>query len=100
MARHDLTRSDDIALQLKSRIQRSWNYAKGPGRQRATLLGLRALHRIKINLTPRRLLSFPHLLVAFWIIILLWGERWIFDSRVDSCDWDHWEDWVCLLSPD
>lgn len=40
-----------------------------------------------------RLLSFPHLLVAMWVFVLLWGERWVFESRVDHCDWDRWEQW-------
>lgn len=28
------------------------------------------------------------------MVILLWGECWVFDSKVARCDWDHWEDWV------
>ena len=94
MARHDLSPAEELTLGMKTQARKLWKYAKGPGRQKARQLGLRALHRISINLQPRRLLSFPHLLVVFWLVILLWGERWVFDSKVDKCDWNHWEDWV------
>lgn len=50
-------------------------------------------------MTRRRLLSFPHLLVALWMLVMLWGERWVFASRVSSCDWDHWEDWPAGATP-
>lgn len=46
------------------------------------------------NLAPRRLLSFPHALVLVWMVILLWGERWVFESKVDDCAWKKWEKWV------
>lgn len=64
----------------------------------ATTVGGRAVRRLRRNLTLRRLLSFPHLVVAVWIFVILYGERWVFNSKVASCDWDHWENWVCLQS--
>ncbi|KFH43345.1 Cell division control protein-like protein [Hapsidospora chrysogenum ATCC 11550] len=99
MARHNIPLADKLAHGMKKQSRKLWAYARGPGRQRAGRLGLRVLHRIAINLQPRRLLSFPHLLVGFWIIILLWGERWVFDSKVDNCDWNHWEDWPKNANP-
>ncbi|KAG9258154.1 calcineurin-like phosphoesterase-domain-containing protein [Emericellopsis atlantica] len=75
---------------------RLWNYLRGPTPRN---LWRRAVHRLAVNLTPRRVLSFPHLLVGVWMVVLLWGERWVFDSRVASCDWDHWEDWPKDATP-
>jgi hypothetical protein len=52
------------------------------------------VYRLRQNMAYHRLLSFPHLLVAAWVVVLLWGERWVFYSRVESCDWSNWEKWV------
>ncbi|KAF3357497.1 Oxoglutarate dehydrogenase [Verticillium dahliae VDG1] len=52
-----------------------------------------------MNLTARRLLSFPHLLVGFFVLLMLWGEYWVFDSRVASCKWDKWEKWPAGATP-
>jgi len=43
---------------------------------------------------PRRLLNLPNLLAVCWILLLLWGERWVFESSVSSCRWEEWERWV------
>lgn len=101
MPRYDRTLADDLAGTLKTRSQQLFAWIKGPGRSRASILAARVLDRLRLNLTARRFLSFPHLVVVFWIVILLWGERWVFDSKVSKCDWDHWEDWVSfpVLSP-
>lgn len=42
----------------------------------------------------RNLVSFPHILVALWVVVLLWGERWAFSSSVNACNWKAWERWV------
>ncbi|KAI5467543.1 hypothetical protein BGZ63DRAFT_410479 [Mariannaea sp. PMI_226] len=68
-------------------------WTTGPGWHIATTLGARVWHRLRINLTPRRLLSFPHMLVIIWFLVLLYGERWIFDSKVADCEWSDWEKW-------
>lgn len=94
MPHYDASVADQITYYLSAKGQRLWAWAKGPGRQRATWLSLAAIHQLRRNLTSRRLWSFPHLVVVFWVLILLWGERWVFDSKVASCDWDHWENWV------
>lgn len=57
---------------------------------------MQVTYRMKVNLAARRLLSFPHMLVVLWMLVMLWGERWTFKSQVQNCDWDHWEDWVSL----
>ncbi|CAJ0545302.1 Ff.00g087750.m01.CDS01 [Fusarium sp. VM40] len=68
-------------------------WASGPGKRMAMSASERVARRIQRNLTSRRLLSFPHLLVLIWVVALLYGERWVFNSKVASCDWDHWEKW-------
>lgn len=99
MPHYDASVADQITYYLSAKGQRLWAWAKGPGRQRATWLSLAAIHQLRRNLTSRRLWSFPHLVVVFWVLILLWGERWVFDSKVASCDWDHWEDWPKGANP-
>ncbi|EGY17381.1 hypothetical protein VD0002_g3589 [Verticillium dahliae] len=59
----------------------------------------RAAWQVRMNLTARRLLSFPHLLVGFFVLLMLWGEYWVFDSRVASCKWDKWEKWPAGATP-
>lgn len=46
---------------------------------------------------PRRLMSLPHLLVALWALLLLWGERWVFERAVEACEWETWERWVSFV---
>jgi hypothetical protein len=94
MPRHDLSVSERALLSSRRLAWKIWIWLQGPGRHMATVSALRFTERLQKNLAPRRLFSFPHLLVACWIVILLWGERWVFDSKVDSCDWENWEDWV------
>ncbi|KAK2591344.1 hypothetical protein QQS21_010969 [Conoideocrella luteorostrata] len=71
----------------------------GPGRRMATTAATRAAHQIRRNLTSRRLLSFPHFLFLIWVVILLWGERWVFETKVQKCDWKHWETWPKEANP-
>lgn len=76
-------------------LQRFWN-TRG---KRATLnLLLEVTNQLRRNLTLRRLSSFPHLLVIIWAVVLLWGERWIFHTKVESCHWSNWEKWVTTSS--
>ncbi|KAG6017514.1 hypothetical protein E4U54_006799 [Claviceps lovelessii] len=71
----------------------------GPGREAAVTLALRTAHQIRRNMVPRRVFSFPHFLFLFWMVILLWGERWLFDSKVQKCDWGKWEKWPKQANP-
>ncbi len=87
---------DDILAIARSLVHQLWTYlhAHLRNQQGFSSLVVRAGYQFRRNMTRRRLLSFPHLLVFFWVFVLLWGERWIFATKVRSCDWDHWEDWV------
>jgi hypothetical protein len=58
----------------------------------------RSLRHMERNWHWRRLLSLPHLFVAVWLVTLLWGERWVFQSAVKACQWGNWEDWVRMLA--
>lgn len=71
-----------------------WAWARGPARHYAAALLESVLVQLGRNMTARRLLSFPHALVLVWVLILVWGERWVFDSKVDDCAWKKWEKWV------
>lgn len=87
---------DDILAGAQNLLHQLWSYlhAHFRSQQGFSSLLLQAGYQFRRNITRRRLLSFPHLLVVLWVFVLLWGERWIFATTVRSCDWDHWEDWV------
>lgn len=74
--------------------QRLWHFWQTRGRRMTINMLYQAGWQLRQNLTARRLLSFPHLLVCLWMLILLWGERWVFSSRVADCRWSNWESWV------
>ncbi|KAI0976990.1 hypothetical protein F4678DRAFT_415283 [Xylaria arbuscula] len=100
-ASHDFGVSiwDEMMASVRSLVRRAWAYGHGRGRQSAWSLSVRAGHQLRRNMVPRRLLSFPHLLVGLWIVVLLWGEKWTFATKVNRCDWDHWEDWPPGATP-
>lgn len=52
----------------------------------------RSMRRWQFN--PRSWLNLPHLLVGVWMVMLFWGERWVFQSAVEECKWQNWERWV------
>jgi hypothetical protein len=54
----------------------------------------RALRQVSQNWHLRRLLSLPHILIVLWALLLLWGERWVFENRIKACQWENWEKWV------
>jgi hypothetical protein len=89
---------EDFILGFGSVVQSLWLFLLGTGRKMVTTWALQALESLRRNLHPRRLLSFPHLLVGIWLLVLLRGERWVFQSKVERCRWKNWEDrgkWVC-----
>ncbi|PMD38279.1 hypothetical protein L207DRAFT_492010 [Hyaloscypha variabilis F] len=47
----------------------------------------------------KRLLNLPHLLVLVWLVVLLWGERWVFQSAIKTCEWGRWERWPKDATP-
>ncbi|KAF4917502.1 hypotheticall protein [Colletotrichum viniferum] len=79
--------------------QRLWHFWQTRGRRMAINMLYQAGWQLRQNLTARRLLSFPHLLVCLWMLILLWGERWVFSSRVADCRWSNWESWPAGANP-
>lgn len=92
----DLSVAEEIYRGVAKLLRLAWRWIKGPGLHRVAVLVAGVLHQIKRNLTAKRLLSFPHLLAFFWLILLLWGERWIYANHVNVCDWRSWEKWVSL----
>ncbi|PNY27999.1 Uncharacterized protein TCAP_02081, partial [Tolypocladium capitatum] len=99
MVRHEVSMLDKFYVATWRRVRMLATWARGPGRQLATVLALSTLHRVRRNLTPRRLLSVPHALVLVWMVVLLWGERWVFDSKVEDCAWRNWEKWPKDATP-
>ncbi|GJN79741.1 hypothetical protein PLIIFM63780_003260 [Purpureocillium lilacinum] len=93
MARHDMSALDEFKAVARRRARLLWAWARGPGRQLVGTLSLAALHQLRRNLAPRRLFSFPHALFVIWVVILLWGERWVFETKIADCDWHTWEHW-------
>jgi hypothetical protein len=81
---------------LAAQMQRLWdrqNYSSVSTGQKKLPLSLRQVSK---GWNARRLLSLPHLLIAFWLLLLLWGERWVFQSSIKACEWGKWERWVSL----
>ena len=92
--RHDESIWDDIYNGSRLMLTRLWRYCSGPGWVAAMNFTMQTAQQLRRNLSWRRVLSFPHLVVMFWVVVMLWGEKWVFSSRVAGCDWDHWEKWV------
>ncbi|CAJ2500037.1 Uu.00g028900.m01.CDS01 [Anthostomella pinea] len=90
---------DDILAGARTFWRRLWAYGQGQGRHSAWSVTMKGGQQLRRNLVRRRIFSFPHLLVALWMLVLLWGERWTFASSVRNCDWDHWEDWPSGATP-
>lgn len=97
---------DALCRRLARGLASLFIFLRGNGPRIAVNLASRGVWLLRRNLTRRRVLSFPHLLVLVWIFVLLRGEGWIFHWKVDKCSWDHWEDWVrkapfprCLRRP-
>ena len=38
------------------------------------------------------------LLISFWVLILWWGERLVFQKTVENCSWEYWENWVLFIA--
>ncbi|KAI4648865.1 uncharacterized protein J4E79_009937 [Alternaria viburni] len=51
------------------------------------------------NWSFKRLFTLVNGLVLLWWVVLYWGERGIFNSAVESCHWDKWEDWEAGANP-
>ncbi|KAI0410064.1 hypothetical protein F4802DRAFT_543192 [Xylaria palmicola] len=90
---------DDAMAGAGKMVRRLWAYGNGRGRHAAWDFAVQGGRQLRRNMVRRRLLSFPHLLVGLWLLVLLWGERWTFASKVRQCDWDHWENWPPGATP-
>ncbi|CCC05203.1 hypothetical protein SMACR_08071 [Sordaria macrospora] len=90
---------DDIRAFLAHSSRSAWRFWRERGRFMAWAAIVDAGRRLRLNLTYNRLFSFPHLLVAAWIVVLLWGERWVFHSAVEECAWEKWEKWPAGAEP-
>lgn len=79
-------------------LQRSWRsllrFWSTRGKRGAWACLLQSAQQLRRNLAMRRVFSFPHALVAVWLLVLLWGERWVFHTAVERCAWENWEKWV------
>ncbi|KAL2063456.1 hypothetical protein VTL71DRAFT_5261 [Oculimacula yallundae] len=88
---------------LAAQMQRLWSYASGSERQTYAPISTASSHsnisRRWQRWHPRQLLSLPHLFVLAWVLALLWGERWVFQSSVESCGWGSWERWPKEATP-
>jgi len=82
---------------LAIQIQRLWERHRNPSLAVIRARLHRSLRHAQRTWTLRRLLSLPHLFVALWVVLLLWGERWVFESSIAECKWDSWEEWVSSL---
>lgn len=89
---------EDLVDKAQALYRRMQAYSHSPAGRRAWHITTRVARQVQLNLAAHRLLSFPHLLVGFWMLVMLWGERWTFASKVRGCAWDRWEYWVRGLS--
>jgi ethanolamine phosphate phosphodiesterase len=87
---------EEIFALVQRLARRLWAFWQSRGRRMALNALLGSVRQLRRNLQLRRLLSFPHLLVCFWAVLLLWGERWVFHTRVENCRWSNWENWVSI----
>ncbi|KAL8302076.1 hypothetical protein RB597_002451 [Gaeumannomyces tritici] len=90
---------DELRASAARAMRFAASFARGPAWHLALSLLSRAALQVRRNLTSRRLLSFPHLMVAMWLLVLLWGERWVFGTKVEQCRWDRWEKWPTGITP-
>ena len=38
--------------------------------------------------------NLPNAILLFWLVLLVWGERWVFERGMRECEWENWEPWV------
>ncbi|KAK4217048.1 calcineurin-like phosphoesterase-domain-containing protein [Rhypophila decipiens] len=90
---------EDIRAAVANGVRWSWRFWNERGRHMVLAALVASARRLRRNLTYNRLFSIPHLLVAIWVLVLLWGERWTFHTKVESCRWDKWENWPAGADP-
>lgn len=85
---------DDCVATLRQAWHSFLQFLSTRGKQAAWEAVLQSTHQLQRNLSAQRIFSFPHALVLVWVLVLLWGEHWVFHTTVERCDWDNWEKWV------
>ncbi|KAK4132300.1 hypothetical protein BT67DRAFT_457420 [Trichocladium antarcticum] len=90
---HSTSPLDDLRALVAESLRSLLRFWRERGRHMTYAAIVSLGHRLRQNLTYNRLLSFPHLLVAVWVVVMLWGERWAFHSKVEDCHWSNWENW-------
>ncbi|KAK3939693.1 hypothetical protein QBC46DRAFT_315368 [Diplogelasinospora grovesii] len=90
---------EDLRTLTAQGVRRLWRFWNERGRHMVVAAMVFSARRLRQNLAWHRLFSFPHLLVAFWVVLLLWGERWVFHSKVEKCRWSNWEQWPAGANP-
>jgi hypothetical protein len=55
--------------------------------------------RSSLAIVRRRLLTLPTAVFLTWFFVLLWGERSVFSSSIDACQWHQWEKWPANAQP-
>ncbi|KAH6619547.1 hypothetical protein B0J18DRAFT_492342 [Chaetomium sp. MPI-SDFR-AT-0129] len=90
---------DDIHTLLFRALRALVRFWRERGQFIVRAAAARAVHRLRLNLSWARVVSFPHLLVALWVVVLVWGERWAFEWGVGGCRWEGWEDWPAGANP-
>lgn len=91
---HSTSLFDELRVLVAQAYHALARFWRERGRRIAYGTLLSSVYRLRLNLAYGRLVSFPHLLVVLWVVVLLWGERWVFHSKVESCHWSNWEHWV------
>ncbi|KAI1821812.1 hypothetical protein F4861DRAFT_532691 [Xylaria intraflava] len=90
---------DELVDSFRATSRRIRRYVHSYSRHSLSSLAIKGGQQLRRNMVRRRLLSFPHLLVGLWILLLLWGERWTFVNKVQDCNWEDWEDWPQGATP-
>ncbi|KUI54727.1 Cell division control protein 1 [Cytospora mali] len=100
---HSPVEEDDPIGDCMNFLQRHWQqvlrFWNAKGKRATITMLLQTAHQLGRNLTPSRLFSIPHVLVILWVLVLMWGERWIFHTKVESCHWSNWEKWPSGTTP-
>jgi hypothetical protein len=91
---HSTSLFDDLRALIARAFHALARFWRERGRRIAYGTLLSSVYRLRLNLAYNRVVAFPHLLVVLWVVVLLWGERWVFHSKVESCHWSNWEHWV------
>lgn len=62
--------------------------------QAATADSMARSSKVQRRLVLRRILSIPSALICLWVFSIWWGEHLVYKRSLDSCRWEHWEQWV------